>query len=108
MITWARSRADGPSELFQDVENGARQETFRHSAASDAGLHRVQVQRIGDGLLVGVRRGAGGLGDRVVRGRDAPGPVVDLLADIGDESTVAAGSLAPFLAVNSTTFSTVV
>ena len=48
------------------------------------------------------------VGDRVVRGRDAPGPVVDLLADIGDESTVAAGSLAPFLAVSSTTFSTVV
>jgi hypothetical protein len=68
----------------------------------------VQVQRIGDGLLVGVRRGAGGLGDRVDARQGCPGPVVDLLADIGDESTVAAGSLAPFLAVNSTTFSTVV
>src|SRR6185437_11356593 len=29
------------------------------------GLNRGQVQRIGDGLLVGIRRGAGGLGGPV-------------------------------------------
>jgi hypothetical protein len=44
--------------------------------------------------------------DRVRSSADATAP--DLLADIGDESTVAAGSLVPFLAVSSTTFSTVV